>query len=288
MKLVDQAEALRSMVIETQSATQTKRARVVAITSGKGGVGKSNVAVNLAIRLSKMGRKVVLMDADLGTANIDVLCNVVPKYTLAHVVTGRCELNDVMIDMPGGFRLIPGASGLAKMASLSEFERENLVKQVQQLESDVDVVLIDTGAGVSPNVLSFCLGADQILLVATPEPTSITDAYAVAKAIWREKSDIDVRFLVNMAKDKEIASNVFERMDAVCRKFLDLSIRFAGHIDFDPRVSQAVYNRKPFIIESPNCDAAACIVKLAHRMDRHAVEPTGHGLLKRMRMWLAG
>ncbi len=288
MKFFDQAEALRNMVIESQSTETKTRARVVAITSGKGGVGKSNVAVNLAIRLAKMGRKVVLLDADLGTANIDVLCNVVPKYTIAHVVAGRCRVHDVMIDMPGGFKLIPGASGLAKMATLSEFEREKIIDQLHKLEADVDVVLIDTGAGVAPNVLSFCLSADQILVVATPEPTSITDAYAVVKAIWRQKADIDIRFLVNMAKDRESASDVFERMDAVCRKFLEISIRFAGHINLDPRVSQAVYNRKPFVLEFPNCEAAACIVKLAHRMDRHAVEPTGHGLLKRMAMWLAG
>lgn len=282
--LTDQAQALRSLVMQSDNG----RARVVAIASGKGGVGKSNIAVNLAIRLSSMGRRVVLLDADLGTANADVLCNINPTGDLAHVVAGRQTLNEAIVEAPGGFGLIPGASGLAQMAALGEFERMRLIQQVRQLEKEYDLVLIDTGAGVSPNVLSFALAADQLLVVTTPEPTAVTDAYAVIKIITRQQRDCDVRVLVNMVKDTDEARSVFKRIDAVCRRFLNLSTLYAGHVVSDPRVSVAVRRRRPFILDSPNCDASSCINQLAHRMDRHAIEPRGDGLLRRMAMWLAG
>ncbi len=281
--LTDQAEGLRKLARSTR-----RHARIVAIASGKGGVGKSNVAVNLAVRLSMMGRRVALLDADLGTANADVLCNVTPVCDLAHVVAGKGTLADAMLDAPGGFRLIPGASGLAKMAALGDFERASLIQQISQLEQDFDLILIDTGAGVSPNVLSFIFSADQLLVVTTPEPTAITDAYAVIKIVARQRANTDVRVLVNMVRDAEEGRGVFKRIDTVCRRFLRLSTQYAGHVVSDPRVSLAVRRRRPFTLDSPNCEASACIGQLAHRMDRHAIEPRGDGLLRRMAMWLAG
>lgn len=282
--LTDQAQALRDLVMQSGN----RRARIVAVTSGKGGVGKSNIAVNLAIRLSRMGRKVLLLDADLGTANVDVLCNLAPGGGLGHVVAGRRTLQEAMIEAPGGFRLIPGASGLAQMAALGEFERAHLMQQVRQLEQDHDLILIDTGAGVSPNVLSFALGADQLLVVTTPEPTAVTDAYAVIKVISHHRQDTDIRVLVNMVRDSEEGRMVFKRISAVCRQFLNLPTQYAGHVVNDPRVSMAVRRRRPFILDSPNCEASGCISQLAHRMDRHAIEPSGQGLLRRMALWLAG
>ena len=266
----------------------SRRARLVAISSGKGGVGKSNLAVNLAVRLSEMGRRVVLLDADLGTADADVLCGLMARGNLAHVVAGRRTLAETMIEAPGGFRLIPGASGLANMAALSEFERSRLVDQMSGLEADADVVLIDTGAGISPNVLAFLLAADQQLIVTTPEPTAVTDAYALIKTASRQRQDLDIRVLVNMARDAHEARQVFERIDAVCKRFLNLTPRFAGHVGLDPRVPQAVRRRRPFVLEFPTTEASLCINRLAHRLDRHATEPRGEGLLRRMAMWLAG
>ena len=281
--LTDQAHALRNLVMQSEE----RRARIVAITSGKGGVGKSNIAVNLAVRLTKMGRQVVLLDADLGTANADVLCNLSPGVGLAHVVAGRQTLAQAMITAPGGFQLVPGASGLAQMAALGEFERGRLIQQISELEKDNDLILIDTGAGVSPNVLSFVLGSDQLLVVTTPEPTAITDAYAAIKIIARQRQDVDVRVLVNMVKDPQEGRSIFKRIDAVCRRFLNLTTRYAGHVVYDVRVGAAVRQRQPFILESPNCEASACINQLAHRMDRHAIEPRGEGLLQRVATWLA-
>lgn len=282
--ILDQAQALRRWVMDSAK----RRARIVAVTSGKGGVGKSNIAVNLAIRLSQMGRKIVVIDADLGTANTDVLCNITPRGTLAHVVAGRMTLADTMVEAPGGFNLIPGASGLAQMASLSEFERAKLVQQFEELQSDADMIIVDTGAGVSPNVLTFAIAADQLLVVTTPEPTSITDAYAVIKTVVRQRPAPDVRVLVNMVKDAGEGRAVYDRIGAVCKRFLHLSPMYAGHIVHDTRVAQAVRRRWPFVLDNPTSEASICVGRLAHRMDRHASEPRGEGLLQRMAMWVAG
>ena len=175
--IVDQAEALRGLVAQAELpevGQPTALARTLAITSGKGGVGKTTVAVNLAAQLARLGQRVVLLDADLGTANADVLCNIVPSSTLAHVVAGRRTLQDTIVKAPGGFSLIPGASGLAQMAALNERERSRLLEQLQVLEAEADLVLIDTGAGVSPNVLGFLVAAHEVLVVTSPEPPSRT------------------------------------------------------------------------------------------------------------------
>src|ERR1041385_2437859 len=180
--MVDQAAQLRSLVRER------RRASVVAITSGKGGVGKSNIAVNLAIKLAAANKDVVLLDADLGLANADVLCNVDLKTNLAHVIARKHELAEVMVKAPGGFRLIGGASGLARMADLTDGDRQRLLEALAELEQTTDAILLDTGAGISPNVLAFAKAADHVMVVTTPEPTAITDAYAVIKVMTRDNS----------------------------------------------------------------------------------------------------
>lgn len=282
---VDQAQTLRKLMM----SDTTHRARVVAVTSGKGGVGKTNIAVNLAIRLSEMGRRIILIDGDLGTANADVLCNLAPGGNLAHVVAGRKTLAQAMVDAPGGFKLIPGASGLARMASLGDYERQRLIEQIQQLQAQADLIIVDTGAGVSPNVLSFALGADQLLVVTTPEPTAVTDAYAAIKTVVRQKrDDLDIRVLVNMVQNDEEGRQVFERIDLVSRRYLDLSLQYAGHVNVDARVGLAVRRRRPFVLENPGCPASVCIGRLAHRMDRLASEPREAGLLQRVAGWWAG
>lgn len=285
--IVDQAEALRGLVMEGPAEGRGNFARTVAVTSGKGGVGKTTVAVNLAIQLSQLGRRVVLLDADLGTANVDVICNLNPTSTIAHVVAGRRTLHETMVEGPGGFQLIPGASGLAQIANLSEFERCNLMQQMRRLESRADVVLIDTGAGVGANVLSFAVAADEALVVTTPEPTAITDAYAVIKTMHRQKPDVDVRVLVNMVRDEREGRAVFDRMSAVCRRFLSLQPRYAGYIVADPRVQASVRRRRPFVLDAPSCLASTCINQLAHRMDRHVTEPRQGGFLRRLAAWLS-
>ena len=296
--IVDQAEALRELVAEdrahkehapaARSVPNAARATTLAVTSGKGGVGKTSVTVNLAVQLSQMGRDVILLDADLGTANADVVCNINPPRNLSHVVAGRCSLQDALVEAPGGFRMIAGASGLSQMAALSEFERARLMDQMRSLEEEADLILIDTGAGVGPNVLGFLVAADQILVVTTPEPTAITDAYAVIKTVCKQADGLDIRLLVNMVRDEREARAVYDRVSGVCGKFLNIIPRYAGHILSDTRVPHAVRRRQPFVLEHPTSPASVCVHRLAHRIDRHASTPRDHGLLRRMAAWLVG
>jgi len=304
--IADQAEALREMVAEDRGrrlavpgrrpAASPIRATTLAVTSGKGGVGKTSVSVNLAVQLAQMGRRVILLDADLGTANADVICNINAPKNLSHVVAGRCSLRDALVDAPGGFRLIAGASGLSQMAALGEFERARLVDQMRELEDEADLILIDTGAGVGPNVLGFLVAADQILVVTTPEPTAITDAYAVIKTATRQTGghdgshadDLDINLLVNQVRDEAEARMVYDRVSGVCRRFLGTTPRYAGHVLSDARVPHAVRRRQPFVLEHPSSPASVCLHRLAHRIDRHAATPRDHGLLSRMAAWLVG
>jgi len=325
--LIDQASQLRALVQKTASSAAARnrpelprrrlarRANVIAITSGKGGVGKSNVAVNLAIRLATAGKKVVLLDADLGLANADVLCNVDLPSNLSHVISRKKELREVMVTGPGGFQLIGGASGLARMADLSDADRYRVVDALAELEEQVDVILIDTGAGISPNVLTFTQAAEQVLVVTTPEPTAITDAYAVIKILSRsgfggfdkltageisagrphEMKDSAARrrvsLLVNMVRTTGEARVVYDRISKVARQFLNVSVDDAGYLCDDDQVQLAVRRREPFIIASPGCPASQCIAQLAMRLQKGLpsapIEPA-RGFFERMSRWLRG
>jgi flagellar biosynthesis protein FlhG len=283
--MIDQAAQLRSLVRER------RRASVVAITSGKGGVGKSNISVNLAIHLAAAGKKVVLLDADLGLANADVLCNVSLPSNLSHVIARKKELADVLIDAPGGFRLIGGASGLARMADLTDFDRQRLVSALGELEQQCDVILIDTGAGISPNVLSFTRCADHVLVVTTPEPTAITDAYAVVKVLSRDGAlERRVSLLVNQVRTPNEAKVVHARIAQVAKQFLSVSVLDGGYVLSDAAVPHAVRTRLPFSIGSPKCPAAQCVAQLAMRLEQGVAAATldQTGFFHRMTRWLTG
>lgn len=285
---------------ESQRAS---RANVIAVTSGKGGVGKSNIAINLAIQFASAGREVVLLDADLGLANADVLCNIDLPYNLSHVIARKKELSEVLVRAPGGFRLIGGASGLARMADLSDSDRQRLVDALAELEQEADVIIIDTGAGISPNVLSFTRAADQVLVVTTPEPTAITDAYAVIKVISRQampagmadlapgkpmplNPENRLSLLVNQARSAAEAQVVQERIAKVARQFLNVSVLDAGYVPADEQVSLAVRRRTPFVLGSPRCPASLSVAKLAMRLQQGVAGKLDNaGFFSRMSKW---
>src|SRR5690348_5640360 len=255
--MIDQATHLRTL------ARGVPRASVVAITSGKGGVGKSNIAVNLAIKLASAGKDVVLLDADLGLANADVLCNVSLPSNLALVIARKKELKDVLVDAPGGFRLIGGASGLARMADLTDLDRQRLVNSLGELERQTDIILIDTGAGISPNVLSFTRAADHVLVVTTPEPTAITDAYAVIKVVSRDNIGRRLSLLVNQVRSPGEGRVVHDRIAKVAKQFLNVPVLDGGFVPLDEQVPLSVRKRTPFSLASPRCAASQAVAKLA-------------------------
>lgn len=279
--MIDQAEKLRLMV-----RSHEHRAIVFAVTSGKGGVGKSNIAANLALCLARSNRRVLLIDADLGLANLDVLLQVRAAANLSHVISGRRPLQDIITPGPAGLRLICGASGMAQLADLNEFQRQRLIQEMEHLELQADFIIIDTGAGISKNVLGFCHAADHVLVVSTPEPTSITDAYAMIKTLSREPSGAKLSLLVNMADDREEAKKVYQRLAAVAKKFLSVVVYDAGYVLRDDHMTQAVRQQQPLVLTFPHCQATHCLNALAGKLGRsaHADAPE-MGFFRRVANW---
>ncbi len=269
MMNTDQASKLRALM------HQVRQTHTIAVTSGKGGVGKSNIALNLSILLSAAGNRVALLDADFGLANLDVLVDAPVRANLAHVVAGQRRLSEVVIDLPCGVQLAPGASGLAQMANLNEFQRSNLLNELAGLEEENDVIVVDTGAGIGKNVITFAGGADTVLVVATPEPTSITDAYAVIKVLHQAGCQARVSVLVNFAADRTEARATYNRIATVAREFLGVALFDAGYVLTDAKVALAVRKRQPFVLAYPRCQASRCLAALATKLCR------GGGLLVR-------
>lgn len=258
----DQASKLRKLM------TQVRSSHVIAVTSGKGGVGKSNVALNLSILLSAAGNRVALLDGDLGLANLDVLVDAPVRANLAHVVAGKRKLDEVVVELPCGVQLVPGASGLSRMADLNEFQRSRLLDQLVTLEEQNDVIIIDTGAGIGRNVLGLATGADTVLVVATPEPTSVTDAYAMVKVLAQQGCEGQLNLLVNFAMDRNEARATYNRIATVARDFVGAALYDAGYILNDPRVGAAVRKRKPYVLAFPRCQASRCLAALATKLCR--------------------
>ena len=289
--MTDQASALRGLVRRYEQAdaasgtpgvVDSRRARVIAVASGKKGVGKTCMAINLAINISARGKRVVFLDADLGTANADLLCNLSPNGTIAHVIAGERTLQQVILNAPGGFRLVPGAHELARIADLDEVQRFRLINQLLSLERDADLILIDTGAGVGANVLSFAEAADQLFVVTTPEPTAILDAYALMKTVTYRCRNVDTRIAVNMVHTPDEGKEVFDRIQAVCRSFLSMTPHYVGHMLADPLVALAVRRRVPFMFSEPGSAASQCVDQLAKQFETSTCKLRGNGMVSRL------
>ncbi len=242
--------------------------RAIAIASGKGGVGKSNIALNLGIELARAGRRVALFDADLGCANVDVLCGLPVKATLEDVLQGRRRLAEIVMKVPGirgrgGLGVIPGASGVAELAALNSVQRQGILDQLAALEQVVDVLLIDVGAGIGADAIGFASAADSVLLTCTPEPTAMTDAYAAAKAIVARDATVDLSLVVNMVGCQEEGLAVHKRIDGVARRHLRRPIPLAGVVPFDFSVVAAVKRRRPLSLVASDTPAARAIRRLA-------------------------
>lgn len=241
--------------------------KVLTVTGGKGGVGKTNIAANLAITLAQFGRRVMLLDADLGLANVDVLLGLQPRYTLADVLRGERALADVIVTGPGGVRVVPGASGLAELADLGTAGQAGLINAFSELTEDLDLLVVDTAAGISGSVLRFCAAASDVLVVVCDEPTSITDAYALIKVLSTEHGVTRFRIVTNMTHQGGDGRQLFEKLLRVTERFLQVTLDHAGSLPYDDRVWRAVQLQAPFVTAFPGSLAAAALKRLATRAD---------------------
>ncbi|HIA70327.1 TPA: MinD/ParA family protein [Candidatus Poribacteria bacterium] len=244
--------------------------RTIAVTGGKGGVGKTNVATNLAIAMAQLGKRVGILDADLGLANVDVMLHVNPRYTLKHVVTGEKKIEDIIVKGPLGISVIAGSSGIKTMADLPVQIHKKLIGELHRLNNLIDILIIDTPAGIGNNVLSFVLAADEILAVTIPDPMAYTDAYALIKVISRWRQDAQINLLINMVRTAAQAREVAEILKTVVRKYnLPLGrISYAGYIPYDSKIKNSLLNRKqtPFMLANPDSLSVKCIQVIAKRM----------------------
>lgn len=272
--MMDQADVLRRLA--------AKSTRVITIASGKGGVGKTSFSVNLSIQLAAQGEKVILMDADLGMANIDILLRLRPKYTLADVLSGAKEMQEIVSSTPYGIKVIAGVSGMSSIADLDDVDRIRLVRELQKL-SEADFIIIDTGAGISKNVIDFILAADDVMILVTPEPTSIQDAYGLIKVISKKPRNLlpEIHIVANRAPSIPAGNQIVARIQRGGRQFLGLHLKHSGTILEDPAVQEGVFARVPFTIQSSESDAAVEIRRIASSMvHQQVVDSEGSGITK--------
>lgn len=240
---------------------------VFSVTSGKGGVGKTNISVNLAYNLAKAGKKVVILDADLGLANVDVVLGLAPKYNIFHLFHEGVNLRKILFETPYGFRILPATSGVSEMASLSTGQKLDLLEAMDYLEGELDFLIVDTGAGINENVLYFNIAAQERLVVLTPEPTSLTDAYALIKVLKNHHGVERFRVVINMVSNIKAAKEVFTRLYMACDNFLSgVSLDLVGFIPQDMAMRKAVIQQKPLCHLFPNSPSCRSIKETADKI----------------------
>ncbi|MFO7569278.1 MAG: MinD/ParA family protein [Smithellaceae bacterium] len=246
--------------------------RVLSVTSGKGGVGKSNIAANLAYLLSRMNKKALILDADAGLANIDVILGINSPYNLYHVLKGEKTLAEVLVTGPGGIKILPSSSGIPEMTDLSRGQKLTLIDELNTLHDQLDFMFIDTGAGISSNVMYFNMAAKEIIVVTTPEPTALTDAYALIKVLYQRHAKRRFRLLVNMVKSAAEAKEMYERISRATDHFLNLTIEYLGYVLLDEKVKEAIRQQKAVTEIFPNAPASRCLAKIAEKISSETLE----------------
>jgi flagellar biosynthesis protein FlhG len=275
----DQAQKLREIIknlkrnntdvaIEQEkiNSINERDARVITITSGKGGVGKSNFTLNLGIALRDLGFSVTILDADLGLANIDVITGLIPKYSLAHVIRKEKTIEEVMVEGPHGIKIISGGSGLRELVNLTEEQICHLIENLKAIGRETDFILIDTGAGINQSVLSFVNATDEIIIVTTAEPTAITDAYAMIKNIVAEGVDKRIRLLINRVDNNQEGLDIYNKLNTAAQRFLNITLEQLGYLYDDTAVSKSVKAQRPFVLNYPNSLVSQGINSIASRI----------------------
>jgi len=265
---------------DIRAAVRPEPVQVIAISGGKGGVGKTCVAVNLATALAAAGKRVLLFDGDLGLANVDVLLGITPRHTLEHVLDGRCTLEEAMVLAPQGFRIIPAASGVARLATLSSTEHLGLIQAFSQITCGLDVLIVDTAAGIADGVRQFCQASQNVLVVLRDEPASLTDAYALVKVLRRDHGVGRFRVLANMTQTQGEGEALFRKLERVTSRFLDVVLEYAGDIPEDPYVRHAIREQRSVIEAYPSCAATRAFKKLARSADKWPMAASPRGNLE--------
>jgi len=275
----DQASKLRSIVnklnnaditsnydeniLTERTAANRRNARVITVTSGKGGVGKTNITINLAIKISQLGLKVIVIDADLGLSNVDIVLGKIPKYNLSDVINYRRSIYEIIEEGPGGIKFISGGSGLQDLIKISKEQLAYLLMELGKLDQEADIIFIDTGAGISDQVLSFVYAAKEVIVLTTPEPTAITDAYALIKVMAQKDKSKKISILLNKADSPTEANNTLEKLCQVCSRFLGVTIDKLGFVCNDINIPRAVKLQQPFVIAFEKSAAALDITSIA-------------------------
>ena len=281
--------------MQTHQPAKPAGARVVAVTSGKGGVGKTNVSVNLAIALAQLDKRVIVWDMDLGLANVDVLLNIKVDSNLSDVLAGRKSIDEIIVTGPAGMQVVPGASGDDHLANLSDRERHFLLRALEYVTAKADFLIIDTGAGIAANTTQFTSAADDVIVVSTPEPTAMLDAYAMVKLVNKTGPHSTIHFLVNMARSHKEARHAILSMVSIAEGFIGRHLEEEAFLLYDPAVGDAVRHRRPFVLTSPESEAAQAIrefagalVKSPRKTSAPAQEAEHGGFLHRLMHRLTG
>lgn len=268
--MLDQAEKLRQLAVKDKEnkkdmGSEKSKPRIITVTSGKGGVGKSNFVVNIAISLQKRGKKVLIFDADMGMGNDDVLMGFLPRYNVFDVIVGNKTIAEVMIEGPHGVKLLPGGTGVARIEEVETEQREKFIEKLSSL-TDLDYIIMDTGAGINRTVLGFVACCEELIIITTPEPTSLTDAYSLIKAVSHFNIKKSAKVVINRIIDDKEGELTFNKFNSAAKKFLNIDLQYLGSIADDKRLVQAVRKQEPFVISYPSSTVAKDVNNIADRI----------------------
>ena len=278
--MYDQASTLRKLAGERDSSAQ-RSMRVIAVSSGKGGVGKTSLVVNLALALTEHNHRVIILDGDLGLANVDVAFGITPRYNIKHLLAGERGIEDILYTVDNGIKVLPGASGVIELANLDRGQLKNVLVNLGRLEKMADILLIDTGAGLGHNVLNFICASDDVIVVMTPEPPSMTDAYGLLKSLKNQADRLNIHVVVNRVKNETEAKQAYERLEHAVKRFLGIPINLLGWIYDDPLVGKSVMEQKPVGVSHPLSHAYKCVQWIASSVTGIYLQPpTQNGGLK--------
>ena len=276
---MDQAQNLRN-IIKMQNQKMIQNARVISVTSGKGGVGKSNTSVNIALQFQRQGKRVIIFDADFGLANIEVMFGIIPKYNLGDLMFKGKELKEIITPGPEGVGFISGGSGIAKLVNLDKEQIKRLVGKLSELDELADVIIIDTGAGISSSVMEFLVASPETILVTTPEPASITDSYALLKALSMNEDyspeKCKVKLIANRVGKKEEGQNLYEKLSAVSSRFLNIELEYLGAIPFDNNITKAVMTQEPVLLKYPGSVSSKCYEDIVNILENKEISSHNH------------